>query len=71
MNEITTADVMSVLLPIWNEKRVKAKRLRQRISAVMKWSVAKGYREDNPEDAIGAALTTDWVRTGAPSRVAA
>ncbi len=62
VNEITTANVMSVLLPIWNEKRVTATRVRQRIGAVMKWSVAKGYREDNPAgDAIGAALP----RTGA------
>ena len=32
---ITTADVMGVLLPIWNEKHQTAKRLRQRIATVM------------------------------------
>ncbi len=64
VNEITTGDVMSVLLPIWNEKRVTATRVRQRIGAVMKWSVAKGYREDNPAgDAIGAALPKTGART--------
>ena len=54
---ITTADVMAVLMPIWNEKPETARRVRQRISTVMKWAVAKGYRGDNPAgDAIGAAL---------------
>ena len=55
--DITTADVMSVLMPIWNEKPETARRVRQRISTVMKWAVAQGYRADNPAgDAIGAAL---------------
>ena len=57
MDTITTADVMAVLLPIWTAKAETARRVRQRISAVMKWSVAQGYRDDNPAgDAIGAAL---------------
>ncbi|MCY3812725.1 MAG: site-specific integrase [Gammaproteobacteria bacterium] len=57
VDEIDTADVMAVLLPIWSAKRVTAKRVRQRIAAVMKWAVAQGYREDNPAgDAIAAAL---------------
>ena len=54
---VTTADVMAVLLPIWNDKHETARRVRQRIGAVMKWSVAQGYRQDNPaSEAIGAAL---------------
>ena len=54
---ITTADVMAVLLPIWTEKAETARRVRQRISAVMKWAVAQGYRGDNPAgDAIASAL---------------
>ena len=57
VDRITTADVMGVLLPIWNTKQVTAKRVRQRISAVMKWSIAAGYRADNPAgEALGAAL---------------
>ena len=63
VNRINTADVMAVLLPIWNEKRETAKRVRRRISAVMRWAVAQGYREDNPAgDAIGAALPRNGVR---------
>ena len=59
VNEVTTADVMRVLLAnhLWTEKPGVAKRLRQRIGAVMKWAVAQGYRENNPAgDAVGAVL---------------
>ena len=63
VDRICTSDVMAVLLPIWNEKRETAKRVRTRISAVMRWAVAQGYREDNPAgDAIGAALPHNGVR---------
>ena len=63
VDRISTADVMAVLLPIWNEKRVTARKVRQRIGAVMRWAVAQGYREDNPAgDAIGAALPKKGVR---------
>ena len=48
---------MAVLLPIWTEKAETARRVRQRISAIMKWAVAQGHRADNPAgDAIAAAL---------------
>ena len=63
VDRITTADVMGILLPIWNEKRVTARRVRQRIGAVMRWAVAQSYREDNPAgEAIGAALPKNGVR---------
>ena len=54
---ITTADVMAVLSPIWNTKPPTARRVRQRITTVMKWAIAQGYRMDNPAgEALGAAL---------------
>ena len=54
---VTTADVMAVLLPIWHDKRETARRVRQRIGAIMKWAVAQGHRQDNPAgEAIAAAL---------------
>ena len=63
VDRIHTSDVMAVLLPIWNAKRETAKRVRRRISAVMRWAVAQGYREDNPAgEAIGAALPRNGVR---------
>ena len=62
VDTITSADVMAVLLPIWNTKRETARRVRQRIGAVMKWSIAQGFRTDNPAgDAIGAALPKNGV----------
>ena len=52
-----------MLLPIWATKRETARRIRQRIGAVMKWAVAQGYREDNPAgDAISAALPKNSLR---------
>ena len=57
VDQITTADVLAVLVPIWATKRETARRVRQRISAVMLWTVAEGHREANPAgEAIGAAL---------------
>ena len=54
---VTSADVMAVLLPIWNDKHATARRVRQRMGTVMKWAIAQGYRPDNPAgEAIGAAL---------------
>ena len=63
VDRISTVDVMEVLLPIWSTKRETARRLRQRIGAVMKWAVVQGYCEDNPAgDAISAALPKNSVR---------
>ena len=57
IDQVTTADIMSVLLPLWTRRHATARKLRQRIGAVMKWAVAQGYRTDNPTgDAISAAL---------------
>ena len=57
VGEITTADILAVLAPIWHDKHVTARRVRQRIGAVMKWAVAMGLRTDNPAgDVLGQAL---------------
>ena len=57
VHTITTADVLAVLTPIWHEKPETARRVRQRIGAIMKWAVAQGYRADNPAgDMLGQAL---------------
>ena len=56
IDQITTADVMAVLIPHWHTKNETMRRVRQRIGAVMKWAVSQGYRGDNPAgDAISAA----------------
>lgn len=54
--DVTTADVLAVLQPIWLNKAETARRVRQRIGMVMKWAVAQGWRQDNPADAISQAL---------------
>lgn len=56
VSEVTTADVLAVLQPIWLEKPETARRVRQRVGTVMKWAVANGWRQDNPADAIAQAL---------------
>ena len=48
VDRITPADVIDVLRPIWATKRETASRVRQRISAVMRWAVANGHRLDDP-----------------------
>jgi Arm DNA-binding domain len=54
--DVTTADVLAVLAPIWTEKPETAARVRQRIGTVMKWAVAQGWRQDNPAESIAQAL---------------
>ena len=57
VSDISTAHVLSCLVPIWSTKRTTARLVRQRIGAVMKWAVASGFRGDNPAgSAIASAL---------------
>ncbi|WP_323769031.1 tyrosine-type recombinase/integrase [Antarctobacter sp.] len=56
VGDVNTNDVLRVLSPIWTEKPETARRVRQRIGMVMKWAVAKGWRQDNPAEAISQAL---------------
>lgn len=54
--DVTSADVLDVLTPIWTEKAETARRVRQRIGTVMKWAIAHGWRKDNPAENIAQAL---------------
>ena len=57
VDKITTADVLRVLIPIWTAKAETAVRLRQRMAAVFDFSIAAGWRTDNPcNGALKAAL---------------
>ena len=63
VDKITTADVMACLVPIWHTRPETARRVRQRIGAVMRWAIAQGFRADNPAgDAIAAALPSNSGR---------
>ncbi len=54
--EVTGADVVETLEPIWHARPATARRVRQRIGTVMQWAMAMEYRADNPCDRIGPAL---------------
>ena len=58
VNEIMRRQVVDVLSPIWHTKAETARRVRQRIRAVMDRAVALEYIDYNPAgDAINGALT--------------
>ncbi len=56
VSEVTSADVLEILTPLWHRKVATAKRVRQRVRAVLEWAVAMEYRIDNPCDRIGPVL---------------
>ena len=63
VDQITTANIMACLTPIWHQKPETARRVKQRIAAVMKWCIAQDFREDNPaDDRITAALGPNTQR---------
>ena len=71
VGDVTSADVVAVLKPIWTAKQETARlwtakqetarRVKHRIGKVMDWAVVHGHRTDNPCRAVEAALP----RTGA------
>lgn len=56
VDDITTQDVVSVLGPIWHTKPTTAKRVGQRIGAVMKAARAQKLRADNPAELVTEVL---------------
>ena len=56
VGEVTSADIVETLRPVWHARPSTARRVRQRIGTVMEWTVAMGHRDDNPGDRIGPAL---------------
>ena len=57
VDRITRADVLAVLTPIWGTRQETARRVRQRVRAVMRWAMAHGHRDDNPAgEGIDGAL---------------
>jgi len=63
IDEVNSADVMACLAPIWHSHSTTARRVLQRLSSIMRWSIAQGFREDNPaDDRITAALGSNAKR---------
>ena len=56
VSEVTSADVIETLRPVWHVRPATARRVRERISTVMEWAVAMDLRADNPCDRIGPVL---------------
>ena len=50
--EVTSADVLEILTPIWHVKGETASAVRQRIRAVLEWAIAMELRSDNPCDRV-------------------
>ena len=65
VSDVTTADVLAVLMPIWHDKHETARRVRQRIGRVMQWAVAQGHREFNP---AGESLAAVLPKPGLAAR---
>lgn len=56
IDKIDSHDVTIALDSIWKTKGETARRVKQRIGTVLKWSIARGYRTDNPADVVQQAL---------------
>ena len=48
VSQIDIDHVLEALKPIWHTHRETARRVRQRIRAILDWAITKGYRTDNP-----------------------
>ena len=64
IDQITSADILEVLTPIWNLKRETARRVKQRMAIVFDAAVVEGFRDTNPVHPVSAALP----KTGKPVR---
>ena len=48
VTEITTADIIAILSPIWVEKPETGRQVRENTSVIMEWVIGQNYRSDNP-----------------------
>ena len=64
VSQITPADVLAVLAPIWVDIPEQAKRTKEQISTILQWAMVEGFRADNPVDkAILKALPKRGLKT--------
>ena len=59
IDDISQADVLAVLTPIWTDKPEQARRVRRRMRSIFKWALAHGYISVNP---AGEAIDGPWFR---------
>ena len=65
VSAIEPSDVLAVLIPLWKDKISTGKRVRQRLSVIMQWTMVHGYRTDNP---AGEAISGGLPRGGKRAR---
>ena len=56
VDQVTVADVLAVIGPIWQSHAETATKLRQILSVIFRWSIAHSYRTDDPAHAVAAIL---------------
>ena len=56
VSQVTSADLLEVLTPIWHTKASTARSVHQRVRAVLEWAVAMELRADNPSDRLMSVL---------------
>lgn len=65
VDEVGSGHILEVLTPIWLEKPETARRVKQRIGAVLDWAFGKGWREaEAPMRALGKALPKNDAGAG-------
>ena len=52
VSEVTSADVLEILTPIWHTKAPTARFVHMRVRAVLEWAIAMEWRTDHPCDRI-------------------
>ena len=52
MDEVTTADALAVLTPIWMEIPETSTRVKQRMAKMFDYAIANGWRPDNPANGV-------------------
>ena len=52
VSEVTSADVLEILTPMWHTKGRTARYVHLRIRAVLEWAIAMDWRTDNPCDRL-------------------
>ena len=52
VSEVTSADVLEILTPLWHTKGPTARLVHMRVRAVMEWAIAMDWRTDNPCDRL-------------------
>lgn len=62
VDEITSADIMAAVSPIWHNRTVTARRILQRTGVVLRWAIAEGHRTDDPTAAVATALGNNTKR---------